>query len=292
MDEDNKNFAEIKKSAEQGNAYALNKLGDMYQHGQGIEQDYVKAVNYYRKAADKRHPAALNNLEYMFDHSLGDPDSVYHAFIVLDKSKMHKRFNLLAIHQPSDFDALMEKNPQDNWTIINQRLYKETADIVHQRQQRKLIQELIITQHEIDNAIANRVSIGLDPALIVSIYATSNNKSHLIFGIEKLVTTEITSKKILTEIEKLINHAEGEWNTIASNNFFSAIPASIQYISAAIKEANENNRYTETFCTVKQRLFDARVNSASQSNSIKKLHDNLWHEIEESAIQEEHKNTL
>jgi len=55
MDEDNESCAEIKKAAEQGDANALNKLGDMYQHGKnGVAQDYAKAANYYRKAAEDK----------------------------------------------------------------------------------------------------------------------------------------------------------------------------------------------------------------------------------------------
>lgn len=39
--------------AEQGDARAQANLGYMYSHGQGVLQDYVEAVRWYRKAADQ-----------------------------------------------------------------------------------------------------------------------------------------------------------------------------------------------------------------------------------------------
>ena len=42
---------EWKPLAEQGNAYAQNNLGLMYDNGQGVLQDYKTAVKWYRLAA-------------------------------------------------------------------------------------------------------------------------------------------------------------------------------------------------------------------------------------------------
>ena len=39
--------------AEQDDAKAQAKLGDMYSHGQGVPKDYAEAVRWYRKAADQ-----------------------------------------------------------------------------------------------------------------------------------------------------------------------------------------------------------------------------------------------
>ena len=39
-------------AAEQGEGKAFNNLGDMYENGHGMEQDYEKAAEYYRKAAE------------------------------------------------------------------------------------------------------------------------------------------------------------------------------------------------------------------------------------------------
>ena len=54
-----------KKAADQGSANAQYNLGEMYQHGQGVTQDYQKATEYYQKAADQGHDAAQANLSVM-----------------------------------------------------------------------------------------------------------------------------------------------------------------------------------------------------------------------------------
>lgn len=46
-------LAEIKKSAEAGNAVAQFKLGSAYEYGKGVKKDQIEAVKWYRKAADQ-----------------------------------------------------------------------------------------------------------------------------------------------------------------------------------------------------------------------------------------------
>jgi hypothetical protein len=43
--------AALQQAAEQGNADAQAKLGEMYFHGQGVPKDHAKAVQWYQKAA-------------------------------------------------------------------------------------------------------------------------------------------------------------------------------------------------------------------------------------------------
>ncbi|MEE3496964.1 MAG: sel1 repeat family protein, partial [Butyrivibrio sp.] len=49
------------KSAEQGLARGQNNLGYMYEHGQGVVQDYIKAVEWYQKSAERGNSIAQNN---------------------------------------------------------------------------------------------------------------------------------------------------------------------------------------------------------------------------------------
>jgi TPR repeat protein len=44
----------LTKSAKQGNADAENLLGKMYENGEGVSQDYVKAADWYRAACQRR----------------------------------------------------------------------------------------------------------------------------------------------------------------------------------------------------------------------------------------------
>jgi TPR repeat protein len=45
-----------RKAAGQGNADAENNIGDLYENGLGVSQDYVQAMVWYRKAADQGIP--------------------------------------------------------------------------------------------------------------------------------------------------------------------------------------------------------------------------------------------
>ena len=59
--------AEIfRRLAELGDADAQNYLGFMYENGQGVKQDYVKAAEWFRKAADQGYALAQYNLAIMY----------------------------------------------------------------------------------------------------------------------------------------------------------------------------------------------------------------------------------
>ena len=46
-------FSEWRPLADQGDEYAQNSLGVMYENGEGVPQDDKQAVKWYRKAADQ-----------------------------------------------------------------------------------------------------------------------------------------------------------------------------------------------------------------------------------------------
>ena len=50
----------LKKSAEMGYAQAQAELGDCYAQGRGVKQDYVKASEWYRRAAEPPNPPQAN----------------------------------------------------------------------------------------------------------------------------------------------------------------------------------------------------------------------------------------
>ena len=59
---------ETLKLANQGNADAQGFLGDCYRKGDGVEQDFTKAADYYTKAAEQGHAQAqciLGNCYYL-----------------------------------------------------------------------------------------------------------------------------------------------------------------------------------------------------------------------------------
>ena len=55
-------FQHIQKAADQGNADAQNSLGDMYYYGEGVTQNYTKALKWLQKAADQGNVDAQNSL--------------------------------------------------------------------------------------------------------------------------------------------------------------------------------------------------------------------------------------
>ena len=57
--------------AEQGDAYAQNNLGVMYENGNGVVQDYAEAAKWYRLAAEQGVANAQNNLGSMYEYGRG-----------------------------------------------------------------------------------------------------------------------------------------------------------------------------------------------------------------------------
>ena len=50
---------------------AMNSIGYMYANGEGVEQDYAKAMEWYEKAADLGDSDAINYIGYMYLNGLG-----------------------------------------------------------------------------------------------------------------------------------------------------------------------------------------------------------------------------
>jgi TPR repeat protein len=64
MDDDTKKavFAVFQAGAEHGDASAMNALGQFYRDGFGVAQDFAKAREWYKNAADKGAPDAISHL--------------------------------------------------------------------------------------------------------------------------------------------------------------------------------------------------------------------------------------
>ena len=61
--------------AKKGDVVAQHNLGVMYENGEGVRQDYVKAVDWYAKAANKGLSIAQFNLGAMYYNGKGVPQS-------------------------------------------------------------------------------------------------------------------------------------------------------------------------------------------------------------------------
>ncbi len=55
----------LQKAAEAGNVDAMNKLGGLYEYGQGVTQDYAQARQWYQKAAEAGSKYAKEALSWL-----------------------------------------------------------------------------------------------------------------------------------------------------------------------------------------------------------------------------------
>ena len=60
-----KSFRAIVMAAEHGVADAQFNLGFFYEHGKNVPQDNVRAVNWYRMAAEQDHEMAQLRLDFL-----------------------------------------------------------------------------------------------------------------------------------------------------------------------------------------------------------------------------------
>ena len=63
--------AQRKRATNEGNAEAMFNLGLLYANGQGVTQDYVRAREWYEKAAEKGFPSAMGNLGVLYHNGQG-----------------------------------------------------------------------------------------------------------------------------------------------------------------------------------------------------------------------------
>lgn len=73
------NLTTLEQKSNQGDASAQYNLGLMYEYGQGVPQDYAKAMEYYTKAANQGFAGAQNNLGLMYKNGQGVPEDYFRA---------------------------------------------------------------------------------------------------------------------------------------------------------------------------------------------------------------------
>jgi len=77
--EDEATAKEVRKSAEEGDASAQNRLGLLYDEGVGVPQDYRQAKEWFEKAAKQGHVGAQANLGTLYLQGAGAPQSAQMA---------------------------------------------------------------------------------------------------------------------------------------------------------------------------------------------------------------------
>ena len=80
-------LSKYKSAAVKNNAVAQFQLGNMYNEGRGVVQDYAEAVKWYKLAAGQGFASAQHNLGFMYDNVQG---------VVQDYVRAHMWLNLAA----------------------------------------------------------------------------------------------------------------------------------------------------------------------------------------------------
>ena len=68
---ENNEIAELRRTAEQGDAKAQYNLGVMYYNGIGVTQDFSKALEWFHRAAEQGFADAQSDLGYMYSNGKG-----------------------------------------------------------------------------------------------------------------------------------------------------------------------------------------------------------------------------
>ncbi len=82
-----------RQTATCGYADAQNKLGLMYQHALGVAQSYTKAAKWYLLSAEQGDPGAENNLGLLYERGQGVPKNAVFSYAWFDLSAINARSN-------------------------------------------------------------------------------------------------------------------------------------------------------------------------------------------------------
>ncbi len=100
--EHTESFNKLKKGADQGDADAEFNLGVHYDNGQGVPQNYAKAVYWFQKAADQGDVGAENNLGFSYRKGQGVPQNyakaVYWVQKAADQGDAPAEYNLGVVY--------------------------------------------------------------------------------------------------------------------------------------------------------------------------------------------------
>ena len=73
-------LAEIRAIAKQGDAEAQYTVGEMYDYGESVQEDYAEAMKWFRLAADQGYAEAQNNVGTMYGNGRGVQQNYTEAY--------------------------------------------------------------------------------------------------------------------------------------------------------------------------------------------------------------------
>ncbi len=109
------------------NEFAMYNLGWMYQVGENINKDAVKAFELYKKSAEKGHPQATFNLANMYYSGEGTTKDLQSAYRLFLESKIkgieESEYFIKLISNDLSFEELNFLNEK------NKKLIEKTIDL-------------------------------------------------------------------------------------------------------------------------------------------------------------------
>lgn len=129
-----------KLSAEQGNAEAQNRLGELYYSGTEddiVEKDLVRAEYYFKAAALKNHAAAKNNLAHLYEFNKGSShiqEAARYYTQAAEQGNIEAQYNIGRLHERG---LGVEKDDKKAFEY-----FKQAADQGHKEAKEKVIYSL------------------------------------------------------------------------------------------------------------------------------------------------------
>lgn len=107
---------DLRHRAPRGDAEAQEQLGEHYEDGNGVKQNYTKAAGWYERAAHQGYAKAQNKLGYLYLRGLGVPQNYGEAYFwitisanPLDKRTKSLREEIKKTFPPEKVSALQQR---------------------------------------------------------------------------------------------------------------------------------------------------------------------------------------
>ena len=112
------------KKAEKGDAQAQYDLGEAYYQGYNVEQDYEKALGWYKKSAEKGNLDSIFSIGYMYDNGEfveeNNPEAMKWYLKAANKGNASSQYNLGSMLEDGEdgVEADPKKSIEDRKSVV------------------------------------------------------------------------------------------------------------------------------------------------------------------------------
>ena len=132
-------FEEIRKAADEGDAEAQCYLAICYQQGQGVAQDYIESVRWFKRAADQNDATAQCYLGFCYQTGSGVPQEYGQAAKwfreAAEQGDPAAQFNLGVLYEKKGLydEAIVEYREAVRYSSENSAIRQRLAEIYTMR---------------------------------------------------------------------------------------------------------------------------------------------------------------